>query len=86
MSKLGRTLQPGDEALTDFDAPSVRFSRVRILDRSERQSQSGICFQVDGLRKSSGPDAWIDADWFEPMPDAPRMSPELAAALKGDGG
>lgn len=40
----GRQLQPGDEALTDFNDPGPPV-RVRILERLEgTRSQSGISF------------------------------------------
>lgn len=66
----GRQLQPGDEALTDFNdhGPPVR---VRILERLEgTRSQSGISFRVRPALRNCHPDAWIDADWFKPAKSA----------------
>lgn len=66
MSKAGRSLQVGDEAVTDYN-PGITV--VRIVDRIEgTKSQSGICFRVVPPLEKYDPRAQYDADWFEPAP------------------
>lgn len=67
MAVKGRSLQSGDFALTDFNGRGM--TRVRIVNRKEKTiSQSGVMFQVAPPLKNNQPDAWTDADWFEPVP------------------
>ena len=67
MSKAGRNLQVGDEALTDYGGRGLTL--VRIVKRLDGTcSQSGICFQVWPALDRFDPDARYDADWFEPAP------------------
>lgn len=74
MSEASRELQPGDHALTDFNGPGP-MTRVRIVARLEGSvSQSRVSFKVTPALKNSTPDCWIDADWFDVVPD-PRVSP-----------
>ena len=67
MSKAGRKLQVGDEALTDFNGPGG-LTLVKIVERfTETKSQSGICFRVRPLLKNCDEFSRLDADWFEPV-------------------
>ena len=67
MRTSGRTLQPGDYAMTDFNGPGT-MTRVKILDRREfRGSQSGISFLIYPFLKNGSANTWYDADWFEPV-------------------
>lgn len=67
----GRFLQPGDEALTDYNGPGP-LARVRIVERDDTRthghSQSGILFRVSPPLKHGTAANWYDADWFEPVP------------------
>lgn len=69
----GRLLQPGDDAVTDFNGPGP-LAKVRITARIDSStngrviSQSGIMFQVDPPLKNGTLQTWYDADWFEAMP------------------
>ena len=68
MSKAGRKLQVGDEALTDFNGHGG-MTLVKIVERfEEANSQSRICFRVWPLLKNCDATAKLDADWFEPVP------------------
>jgi hypothetical protein len=67
MSKTGRQLQVGDDALTDFNGRGITL--VRITERHENtRSQSGICFCVNPMLKGGHAYSLYDADWFEPAP------------------
>ena len=67
MSKAGRKLQVGDEALTDFNGPGA-LTLVKIVERfTETKSQSGVCFRVRPLLKNCDEFSRFDADWFEPV-------------------
>ena len=67
MSKAGRKLQVGDEALTDFNGPGG-LTLVKIVERfAEANSQSRICFRVWPLLKNCDERSKLDADWFEPV-------------------
>jgi len=71
----GRSLQPGDMALTDFNGPGP-LTRVKILDRRQfRGSQSGISFRIYPFLKGGSADTWYDADWFEPAPSGAANGP-----------
>lgn len=65
----GRQLQPGDDALTDFNGRGT-LVRVRIVERDDQRrhghSQSGIMFRVHPPLKYGTAASWYDADWFEP--------------------
>jgi len=66
MSKAGRALQVGDEAITDF---RKGWTLVVITERIEHtRSQSGICYRVRPSLDKHDPLARYDADWFEPAP------------------
>lgn len=69
--RSGRTLQPGDEALTDYNGPGP-LARVRIVERDDTRthghSQSGILFRVSPPLKHGTATTWYDADWFEQTP------------------
>ena len=66
MGMRGRLLQPGDEALTDFNGNGM--TQVKIVSRVDNsKSQSGVMFQVKPSLKNNLPDAWIDSEWFEPV-------------------
>lgn len=63
---IGRTLQPGDDALTDYNQVKG-IVRVKIVERREhRGTRSGIQFKVSP-RLSTKPSVWYDADWFWPV-------------------
>lgn len=67
MSKAGRQLKAGDEALTDFNGRGMTL--VRIVERFDgMRSQSGILFSVSPALKGGREDSLYDADWFEPAP------------------
>jgi hypothetical protein len=67
MSKAGRSLQIGDEALTDFNGRGLTL--VRIVERVDgTQSQSRICYRVEPPLKWGDASTLYDADWFEPAP------------------
>lgn len=62
----GRTLQPGENAMTDFNGKG--FTKVTIIERkSPASSQSGILFRVEPPLKGGDRETWYDADWFEPF-------------------
>lgn len=67
--RMGRTLQVGDEALTDYNGPGPKV-KVRIVERDDRRvhghSQSGIMFRVTPNLNNGSVNSWYDADWFEP--------------------
>ena len=67
MSKLGRTLEVGDYALTDFNGGGV-MTKVEIVERKEVNSgsQSGVLFKVKPILRNGSEDSWYDADWFSP--------------------
>ena len=66
MSKAGRKLQVGDEAITDF-RPGLTL--VRITARFDgTKSHSGTQFRVSPTLVMNDPDAKFDADWFDPAP------------------
>lgn len=65
--RRGRDLKVGDFALTDFNGPG-RLTRVKIVERSLGQCQSGIMFRVEPFLKHGTSDSWYCADWFEPAP------------------
>ena len=68
MSKAGRKLQVGDEALTDFNGPGG-LTLVKIVERfTNTKSQSGVCFRVRPLLKNCDELSRFDADWFMPAP------------------
>lgn len=64
-------MQVGEKAVTDFNGAGT-MTHVEILRRADGyQSQSGIAFQVSPpLKNCLSSDVWIDADWFEPSPNA----------------
>lgn len=67
MSKAGRMLKPGDDAVTDYNGKGMTL--VRIVDRLENTaSQSRICFRVTPTLKNGTSESLYDADWFEPAP------------------
>ena len=67
MSKAGRNLKEGDEALTDFNGRGMTL--VRIVARIEgTSSQSRICYRVSPPLKGGDARTQYDADWFEPCP------------------
>lgn len=69
MSKAGRQLKAGDEAMTDFNGRGLTL--VRIVERVEfRQSQSGILYRVAPSLKGGDASTLYDADWFDPAPAA----------------
>ena len=73
MGRMGRNLQPGDEALTDYNGPGA-MTRVRIVARDDsrvRKSQSGVLYQVSPKLRNGIAESWYDADWFEPAPAEP---------------
>ena len=64
----GRALQPGDQALTDYDGRGRAL--VTIMERTDKEvSGSGICFRVHPPLRNCSAMAWIDADWFERVPE-----------------
>lgn len=66
MSKAGRALRVGDDALTDY---KKGMTLVRIVERIDgTKSQSGVCFRVFPPLEQHDPRAQYDADWFEPAP------------------
>lgn len=68
MSKAGRKLKAGDEALTDFNGRGLTL--VRITERIEgTRSQSGICYRVSPSLKAGDESTRYDADWFDPAPE-----------------
>jgi hypothetical protein len=66
MSIAGRSMQPGDMAYTNYEG---KITRVKIVRREAMFSQSHIGFQVCPALNGNAPDAWFDADWFEPVYD-----------------
>lgn len=80
----GRSLQIGDEALTDYNGPG-RLEKVRIIDRDDKRQhghcQSGIMFRVAPNLRNGSNESWYDADWFEPAPR--RKFRQTAAARHG---
>lgn len=70
MSVLGRNLQIGDDALTDFNGKEL--TKVKIIDkdcsRKHGHSQSGTMFRVSPPLKHGSISTWYDADWFMPTP------------------
>ena len=69
MSKDGRLLKAGDEALTDFDFQGRGMKLVRITERIEgTKSQSGICYRVAPPLRGGDAATLYDADWFDPAP------------------
>ena len=69
MSKAGRKLKAGDEALTDFNGRGLTL--VKIIERVEGlQSQSRICYRVAPPLKGGDALTLYDADWFDPAPAA----------------
>lgn len=68
--KPGRLLQPGDIALTDYNATHSALVSVRIVERDDLglhgHSQSGILYRVDPPLRHGTSDTWYDADWFGP--------------------
>ena len=67
MSKAGRALKAGDEALTDFNGRGLTL--VRITERIEgTRSQSGILYRVAPSLKAGDEMTLYDADWFDPAP------------------
>ena len=69
MSKAGRTLKAGDEALTDFNGRGLTL--VLITERIEgARSQSGICYRVSPPLKGGDEQSRYDADWFDPAPES----------------
>ena len=63
----GRHLQPGDEALTDYNGRGI-WTKVRIVERRNSNSQSGVVLRVDPALKNGSKATWYDADWFKPEP------------------
>lgn len=69
---IGRNLQVGDKAITDFNhswhSDSKKFTVVTITDRKEvdRGCKSGVLYRVAPTLRNCEAAAWIDADWFEP--------------------
>lgn len=67
MSRAGRKLQVGDEALTDFNGKGLTL--VQIVERiTDAASQSRIMFRVSPPLNGGNKFSWYDADWFEPAP------------------
>lgn len=65
MSKAGRDLKAGDDALTDFNGCGLTL--VRITERIEgARSQSGILYRVAPSLKAGDAMTQYDADWFDP--------------------
>lgn len=69
----GKSLKPGDWALTDYDG---RVKRVRIVaedrQRTFGHSQTGVVFQLEpGSLRHQTPDSWYDSAWF--VPYLPRL-------------
>ena len=68
----GIVLQPGDQALTDFNGPGSR-TKVRIIERDDRRrhghSQTGVMFRVVPILRHGTNQTWYCADWFEPLPN-----------------
>lgn len=63
----GRSLQPGDFAVTDYCGPER--ARVQIIERDDsgrRRSQSGVTYRVAPALPGGTSESWYDADWFEP--------------------
>lgn len=69
LRRLGRTLMPGDYALTDYNG-SGRKTRVKIVERDDQRkhghSGSGIMFRVSPSLRFGTEQTWYDADWFKP--------------------
>ena len=80
MSKAGRKLLVGDEALTDFSGRGLTL--VKITKRVSTTSQSGICFCVSPLLAGGYALSLYDADWFEPAPKYLLGKPTPAPARK----
>jgi len=68
-NRSGRTLQPGDQALSDFNRLG-HLELFKILDRKTGTSQSGILFKAHPpMRNHADEYHWIDADWFHAIPE-----------------
>lgn len=68
--RIGRDLQPGDQATTDYNGIGTS-TLVQIVERLDRRevghSQSGIVFRVEPPLRNGTPGSWYDADWFRPV-------------------
>ena len=68
----GIALQPGDQALTDFNGPGPR-TTVTIIERDDRRrhghSQTGVMFRLVPSLRHGTHQTWVCADWFEPFPN-----------------
>jgi hypothetical protein len=67
MTTSGRSLQPGDEALTDFNGHGLTLVIIAAR-RDGTRTQSGICYRVRPPLKGGDSSTWYDADWFDPAP------------------
>ena len=71
MSKAGRALRVGDDAVTDYNGPGS-MTRVQIIERDDQRlygrSQSGVMFRVTPILRYGTSGTWYDADWFDPVP------------------
>lgn len=62
----GVSLQPGDEAQTDYEGCCLK--RVIVTRRTENaHSQSKVCLTVTPALKHCTEDTWLDAHWFQPV-------------------
>lgn len=67
MTHLGRNLQVGDEALTDYNGNGLAL--VRITERFDGQRcQGGILFRVAPLLKGGTSSSLYSCDWFHAVP------------------
>ena len=67
MSHAGLSLNPGDEALTDFNGEGMTL--VKIVERiAPTHSESRVCFRVSPSLKNGDETTLYDAAWFEPVP------------------
>ena len=63
-----RDLQPGDYATTDYEigyANAGPLKTVRIVERTEGKSQTGVLYRVTPPLRGNSADGWFDAAWFE---------------------
>ena len=69
MSPIGRELQAGDKATTDWNGVGT-VTHVTIVRRVDNfPSGSRIAFQVTPRLKNCQAHDLLDADWFEPSPN-----------------
>lgn len=79
MSHASRQLEAGDRVCTDFDNPgSGQTIHVIAARKITPNTQSGVSFRVLPNPRKASPDAWIDADWFEPARGYEQLEDDMA--------